>query len=92
MGGARGLGGTGLDRRCVWACLVVLGACLVSGVTGQDSLPRSMTISAIFDEDGDEIHELAFKHAVQVVNRNRSVGVKCNQLPHRLGEGEGWAV
>ena len=45
---------------------------LVSGASGQ-AVTRSMTISAIFDEGGDEMYELAFKHAVQVVNRNRFV-------------------
>ena len=32
---------------------------------------RKMTIAAIFDEGGDRKHELAFRHAVQAVNRNR---------------------
>ena len=50
-------------RMLFWFLLVV------GSVSGQG--PRSMTISAILDEDGDEIHELAFNHAVQVVNRNR---------------------
>ena len=55
----------------MWAHLLVW-ACLVPGwgVRGQGQ-GRSMTISALFDEDGEEIHELAFNHAVQVVNRNR---------------------
>ncbi len=42
----------------------------MTAVTGQTG-PRTMTISAIFDQGGDPKHELAFKHAVQVVNRNR---------------------
>ena len=49
----------------VFVCVLVL------GVGGQAPQPRTMTISAIFDEGGEEIHELAFQHAVQVVNRNR---------------------
>jgi len=32
-----------------------------------------MTISAIFDDDGDKFLELAFKHAVDTVNRNRDI-------------------
>ena len=48
-----------------------LAAWLVAAVAGQT---RTMTISAIFDQGGDPKHELAFKHAVQVVNRNRSAG------------------
>merc|ERR1712128_302144 len=32
-----------------------------------------MTIAAIFDEGGDRKHELAFRHAVQAVNRNRDI-------------------
>ena len=43
-----------------------------SGMMGQ--VPgRTMTISAIFDDDGDKFLELAFKHAVDTVNRNRLV-------------------
>ncbi len=49
-----------------WLLLVAA----VTAVTGQTG-PRTMTISAIFDQGGDPKHELAFKHAVQVVNRNR---------------------
>ncbi len=51
----------------VWMTAGVWLAVAVSGQTG----PRTMTISAIFDQGGDPKHELAFKHAVQVVNRNR---------------------
>ena len=32
---------------------------------------RKMTVAAIFDEGEDRRHELAFRHAVQAVNRNR---------------------
>ena len=35
------------------------------------TMPRHMTIAAIFDEGGDPKHELAFRHAVQSINRNR---------------------
>jgi len=54
---------------------------LLRGVSTQTSA-RSMTISAIFDEGGDEIHELAFKHAVQVVNRNRDILPGVELKPH----------
>jgi hypothetical protein len=53
-------------RLTAWLLL----AAVVTAVTGQTG-PRTMTISAIFDQGGDPKHELAFKHAVQVVNRNR---------------------
>ena len=32
---------------------------------------RKMTIAAVFDEGGDRKHELAFRHAVRAINRNR---------------------
>ena len=35
------------------------------------TMPRQMTIAAIFDQGGDPKHELAFRHAVQSINRNR---------------------
>ena len=35
------------------------------------TMPRQMTIAAIFDAGGDPKHELAFRHAVQSINRNR---------------------
>jgi len=41
-------------------------------VQGKDNA-RKMTIAAIFDEGGDRKHELAFRHAVQAVNRNREI-------------------
>jgi len=34
---------------------------------------RKMTIAAIFDEGGERAHELAFRHAVQGINRNRNI-------------------
>jgi len=34
---------------------------------------RKMTIAAVFDEGGDRRHELAFRHAVQAINRNRDI-------------------
>ena len=35
------------------------------------SMKRKMTIAAVFDAGGDQKHELAFRHAVQSINRNR---------------------
>ena len=56
-----------------WVYFLVagLGGLADNEVVGQAPPPRTMTISAIFDEGGEVIHELAFQHAVQVVNRNR---------------------
>jgi len=61
---------------------------VVGSVSGQG--PRSMTISAILDEDGDEIHELAFNHAVQVVNRNRDIlpGVELKAHVEKVKAGD----
>ena len=39
-------------------------------VQGQVAASK-MTVAAIFDEGEDRRHELAFRHAVQAVNRNR---------------------
>ena len=48
---------------------LVTGVMMVSLVTRADT--RIMTVAAIFDEGGASQHELAFKHAVEAVNRNR---------------------
>ena len=55
------------EVKMIWIAAMAM---LVARAAGQGPA-RSMTISAIFDEGGEEIHELAFKHAVQVVNKNR---------------------
>ena len=41
---------------------------------------RKMTIAAVFDEGGDRRHELAFRHAVQAINRNRYEGILAYML------------
>ena len=38
---------------------------------GAQNMPRQMTVAAIFDQGGDMKYELAFKHAVQMINQNR---------------------
>ena len=35
------------------------------------TMPRQMRIAAIFEAGGEPKHELAFRHAVQSINRNR---------------------
>ena len=50
--------------------VVVVMAALALVVGGQ-SMPRQMTVAAIFDQGGDMKYELAFKHAVQMINQNR---------------------
>jgi len=45
---------------------------ILSVVTVQAKV-REMTIAAVFDEGGDRKHELAFRHAVQSINRNREI-------------------
>ena len=32
---------------------------------------RMMTIAAVFDEGGNKQHEIAFSHAVEMINKNR---------------------
>ena len=49
---------------------MVLGMVMASMVTSQ-ARPKQMTIAAIFDQGQDQKHELAFRHAVQSINRNR---------------------
>ena len=48
---------------------LVLVAC--TGLSHGQAIPRQMTIAAVFDEGGDPKYELAFKHAVKSINRNR---------------------
>ena len=47
---------------------------LLATAEGQQGMPKQMTIAAIFDQGGDRKHEMAFKHAVQGINRNRWEG------------------
>ena len=49
---------------------------LVSLVTAQ-TIPQQMTIAAVFDEGGDRKHELAFRHAVRSINRNKYDNISC---------------
>ena len=48
---------------------LITGLMVVTLVAGADA--RIMTVAAIFDEGGESQHEIAFKHAVEAVNRNR---------------------
>merc|ERR1712128_228427 len=57
----------GVLVKCVGLALV-----MATLVTGQ-AMPRQMTIAAVFDQGGDQKHELAFRHAVQSINRNRDI-------------------
>ena len=41
------------------------------GLVQVEVVARKMTIAAVFDEGGGRRHELAFRHAVQAINRNR---------------------
>ena len=43
----------------------------LAGLVGAQNMPRQMTVAAIFDQGGDMKYELAFKHAVQMINQNR---------------------
>ena len=52
--------------------VVVMAALALVMVRGQN-MPRQMTVAAIFDQGGDMKYELAFKHAVQMINQNRCV-------------------
>ena len=36
---------------------------------------RMMTIAAIFDEGGNKQHEIAFTHAVEMINKNRWISL-----------------
>ena len=68
---ATGDGNTVTMVTILLCCLVLVtwdhGTHVVSGQT----IPRQMTIAAVFDEGGDPKHELAFQHAVRSINRNR---------------------
>jgi len=52
-----------------WLVLIL---CLVK-MSLSETIPRHMTIAAIFDEGGDPKHELAFRHAVRGINRNNDI-------------------
>ena len=52
------------------ATLVMVALAGLVGVAAQN-MPRQMTVAAIFDQGGDMKYELAFKHAVQMINQNR---------------------
>ena len=43
----------------------------LAGLVAAQNMPRQMTVAAIFDQGGDMKYELAFKHAVQMINQNR---------------------
>ena len=51
------------------SCLLVV--MFLVRLSQPQTMPRQMTIAAIFDQGGDPKHELAFRHAVQSINRNR---------------------
>ena len=52
---------------------VVLVMAALALVVGGQNMPRQMTVAAIFDQGGDMKYELAFKHAVQMINQNRCI-------------------
>ena len=52
--------------------LAVMATLAIAAVGGQN-MPRQMTVAAIFDQGGDMKYELAFKHAVQMINQNRCI-------------------
>ena len=54
--------------RVWWVCLVLGWAGQWAGLL---AFPRQVTIAAIFDQGGDRTHELAFRHAVRGINKNR---------------------
>ena len=60
---------------------VVVMVMILLEMSHAQTMPRQMTIAAIFDQGGDPKHELAFRHAVQSINRNR-LDVKSD-----MGEG-----
>ena len=57
--------------------VVVMAALALVVVNGQN-MPRQMTVAAIFDQGGDMKYELAFKHAVQMINQNRCIFFRYN--------------
>ena len=54
--------------------LVLLVCCLALFVkSAKSGLPNQIKIAAIFDQDGDRKHELAFKYGVERVNRDPNI-------------------
>ena len=62
-----------LTRRRMRVGMAVLATLATMAITlvGGQNMPRQMTVAAIFDQGGDMKYELAFKHAVQMINQNR---------------------
>ena len=46
------------------------------------TMPRQMTIAAIFDQGGDPKHELAFRHAVQDYNKGSEYKINQKHLAY----------
>ena len=54
--------------------LVLLVCCLALFVkSAKSGLPNQIKIAAIFDQDGDRKHELAFRHGVDRINMERQI-------------------
>ena len=55
------------------AYLVLLLGLLGLPKTAKCNLPREIRIAAIFDQDGDRKHELAFRYGVDRINMQREI-------------------
>ena len=55
------------------AYLVLLFGLLGLPKTAKCNLPREIRIAAIFDQDGDRKHELAFRYGVDRINMQREI-------------------
>ena len=64
------LGNLTRHRMRATVVMLVMATLAIVAVGGQN-MPRQMTVAAIFDQGGDMKYELAFKHAVQMINQNR---------------------
>ena len=60
-----------LTRHKMRVTLMMMTALAFVAAVGGQNMPRQMTVAAIFDQGGDMSYELAFKHAVQMINQNR---------------------
>ena len=65
------------------AYLVLLLGLLSLPKTAKCNLPREIRIAAIFDQDGDRKHELAFQHGVERINGEPGI-LRGKRLVHDI--------
>ena len=70
-----------------WSLLTIIGYFQSSVLC---MLPNQINVAAIFDQDGDRKHELAFRYSIEKVNRDPSIlpGIRINPNIVRIPAGD----